>query len=373
MKRLSRKPRSNLRDAEIVVQKERLGNAPCSPCSARSDRGHVFLTETDSEVVAHLVSEAMRSGLAPLGAVMSSLPRLKGAFALAMIFEGEEDLLIGARYGAPLAVGFGEEEHAGEMFLGSDALGLAPFTQTITSLEDSDVAVLNRSSAKFYDADGKPAHRGPIKTQASALLADKGNYRHFMAKEIHEQPDVVAHTLAHYLDMSAGRIAVPFDLTADVTKLQRLTICACGTAYLAGLTAKYWLFPKPIGAIMADTPDTRPGEVAVVIPVNDVPHAPFIYYEAVPVSGHANGVINLTLSATRTYIGPDGTAKNDLVVVAYLRGNIQAGRELGTTLKLSCPDRQSFAAGKSRIEHALERRSRIGALDALRSAKSCPI
>src|SRR5262249_40937904 len=171
------------------------------------EKGHVFSTETDSEVVAHLISDAMRDGSAPVGAVTASLPRLKGAFALAMIFEGEEDLLVGARYGAPLAVGFGEGEHNDEMFLGSDALGRAPFTRTITYLEDGDVAVLTRSSAKFYDSEGKPAERRQIETPASALLADKGNYRHFMAKEIHEQPEVVARTLAHYLDMSAGRIA----------------------------------------------------------------------------------------------------------------------------------------------------------------------
>jgi glutamine---fructose-6-phosphate transaminase (isomerizing) len=204
------------------------------------EKGHVFSTETDSEVVAHLISEAMGGGSAPIGAVMSSLPRLKGAFALAIIFEGEEDLLIGARNGAPLAVGFGEGAHEGEMFLGSDALALAPFTRTITYLEDGDVVVLTSNCAKFYDSGGQPLERYQTKTLASAFLAEKGNYRHFMAKEIHEQPEVVAHTLAHYLDMSSGHIALPFDLSVDATKLQRLTICACGTAYFAGLTAKYW-------------------------------------------------------------------------------------------------------------------------------------
>jgi glutamine---fructose-6-phosphate transaminase (isomerizing) len=204
------------------------------------EKGHVFSTETDSEVVAHLISEAMGGGSAPIGAVMSSLPRLKGAFALAIIFEGEEDLLIGARNGAPLAVGFGEGEHEGEMFLGSDALALATFTRTITYLEDGDVVVLTSNCAKFYDSGGQPLERYQTKTLASAFLAEKGNYRHFMAKEIHEQPEVVAHTLAHYLDMSSGHIALPFDLSMDATKLQRLTICGCGTAYFAGLTAKYW-------------------------------------------------------------------------------------------------------------------------------------
>ncbi|MCI0600533.1 MAG: glutamine--fructose-6-phosphate transaminase (isomerizing), partial [Beijerinckiaceae bacterium] len=208
--------------------------------SELQDKGYEFATETDSEVVAHLVSEAMRGGLPPIEAVFSSLPRLKGAFALALIFDGEEDLLVGASRGAPLVVGFGEGHREGEMFLGSDALALAPFTGMIAYLEDGDVAVLTRGSAKFYDAGGKQAERRKIRSPASALLADKGNFRHFMAKEIHEQPEVVARTLAHYLDMLAGRIALPFDLPAGVAKLQRLTICGCGTAYFAGLTAKYW-------------------------------------------------------------------------------------------------------------------------------------
>lgn len=203
-------------------------------------KDHEFLTETDSEVIAHLVSDAMRGGLGPVEAVASSMPRLKGAFALALIFEGEDNLLIGASCGAPLAVGFGEDDRAGEMFLGSDALALAPFTSSIAYLEDGDFLVLTHESASFFDAAGRPAERRRIKSPASALLADKGNYRHFMAKEIHEQPEVIARTLAHYLDMSAGRTALPFVLPVDVAALRRLTICGCGTAYYAGLTGKYW-------------------------------------------------------------------------------------------------------------------------------------
>lgn len=202
-------------------------------------KGHEFATETDSEVIAHLVSEAMRGGLGPVEAVAASLPRLKGAFAIALIFDGEEDLLIGASRGAPLAAGFGEDGRAGEKFLGSDALALAPFTASIAYLEDGDFVALSRSSAQFFDAAGKPVERRRIKSPASSLLADKGNYRHFMAKEIHEQPEVIARTLAHYLDMAAGCTALPFALPA-VQSLQRLTICGCGTAYIAGLTAKYW-------------------------------------------------------------------------------------------------------------------------------------
>ncbi len=203
-------------------------------------RGHVFSTETDTEVVAHLVTDAMDRGLDARAAVADSLPRLKGAFALAFLFEGENDLLVGARQGAPLAVGYGHGDEAGTMYLGSDALALAPFTDTLTYLEEGDWVALTHDQATFFDSENRPVARRKLKTQASAFLVDKGNHRHFMAKEIHEQPEVVARTLAHYLDMSAGRVALPFELPASVAKIDKLTIIACGTAYIAGLTAKYW-------------------------------------------------------------------------------------------------------------------------------------
>ncbi|RFB80611.1 glutamine--fructose-6-phosphate transaminase (isomerizing) [Methylovirgula sp. 4M-Z18] len=199
-------------------------------------KGHKFATETDSEVVAHLVTDEMNQGKAPADAVAAALPRLRGAFALAFLFNGEDNLLIGARQGAPLAVGYGD----GEMYLGSDALALAPFTEMITYLEDGDWVVLTRDTAEFRDAKGRLVNRKKIKSQASAFLIDKGNYRHFMAKEIHEQPEVVGRTLAHYLDMAAGRVRLPFDLPFDASKVSRITISACGTAYIAGLVAKYW-------------------------------------------------------------------------------------------------------------------------------------
>jgi len=199
-------------------------------------RGHSFVSETDTEVVAHLVTDLMDSGKSPRDAVAAALPRLRGAFALGFVFEGEPDLLIAARQGAPLAVGYGE----GEMFLGSDALALAPFTDSITYLEDGDWAVLTREGVEFFDALNAPVTRARIRTQASAFLIDKGNHRHFMAKEIHEQPEVVGRTLAHYLDMSNGCVRLPFELPFDAAKLTRLTIVACGTAYYAGLVAKYW-------------------------------------------------------------------------------------------------------------------------------------
>ena len=198
-------------------------------------RGHVFATETDTEVVAHLVTDEMDKGLPPRAAVAAALPRLRGAFALGFVFDGEDGLLIGARQGAPLAVGYGE----GEMFLGSDALALAPFTDTITYLEDGDWAVLTRDGVEFYDVKGAPVQRAKQKSQASAFLIDKGNHRHFMEKEIHEQPEVISHTLAHYLDFTAGR-AKALDLPFDFAAIDRLAISACGTAFLAGSIGKYW-------------------------------------------------------------------------------------------------------------------------------------
>ena len=199
-------------------------------------KGHVFATETDSEVVAHLVTAELDSGKAPKDAVAAALPRLHGAFALAFLFADEPDLLIGARRGAPLAMGYGD----GEMYLGSDGLALAPFTDEVSYLEEGDWVVLTRQTVEFYDESDRRVSRVRQKSLASAFLVDKGNYRHFMAKEIHEQPEVVGRTIAHYTDLSAGRIALPFALPFDPAALDRITIVACGTAYIAGLTAKYW-------------------------------------------------------------------------------------------------------------------------------------
>jgi glutamine---fructose-6-phosphate transaminase (isomerizing) len=198
-------------------------------------KGHKFTTETDSEVIAHLVTDEMKQGRKPAQAVEAALPRLRGAFALAFLFEGEDDLLVGARKGSPLAVGYGK----GEMFLGSDAIALAPFTDTVSYLEDGDWAVLSRKGATVHDVNGRQVQRLVQKSNASAFLVDKGNHRHFMAKEIHEQPEVVGHTLAHYLDMTAERVRIP-ELPFDFATIDRITISACGTAYYAGLVAKYW-------------------------------------------------------------------------------------------------------------------------------------
>ncbi|KAI94306.1 glucosamine--fructose-6-phosphate aminotransferase [Rhodomicrobium udaipurense JA643] len=197
--------------------------------------GETFESQTDSEVVAHLINRELRSGADPVAAVRTSLARLTGAFALAILFSGRDDLMIGARRGSPLAVGYGK----GEMFLGSDAMALAPFTDRVTFLDEGDWAVLNHDGVTIHDETGAEVKRPIVRTAVSALLIDKGNHRHFMAKEIHEQPEVISRTLAHYVRFDSNSIelpggGLPFD------KLSKLTITACGTAFYAALTAKYW-------------------------------------------------------------------------------------------------------------------------------------
>jgi glucosamine--fructose-6-phosphate aminotransferase (isomerizing) len=192
-------------------------------------------TETDTEVIAHLISLELERGLGPEQAVMAALRRLDGAFALAILFAGHDDLIIGARKGSPLAIGHGE----GEMYLGSDAIALAPFTHAVTYLEDGDWVVVERSGARIRNGDGTPVERPIQQSAASVFMVDRGNYRHFMAKEIHEQPEVIAHTLAHYADIANGEVRMP-ELPGDLASLDRLTISACGTAFYAALVAKYW-------------------------------------------------------------------------------------------------------------------------------------
>jgi glucosamine--fructose-6-phosphate aminotransferase (isomerizing) len=199
-------------------------------------QGAVFTTQTDTEVVAQLLAREVRKGTPPREAVHNVLSRLKGAFALAILFKGENDLMIGARNGPPLAVGHGD----GEMFLGSDAIALSPFTNRITYLEDGDWAVLTHKGLEVFDAAGNKVSRPMSYSRASAMLVDKGNHRHFMAKEIAEQPEVVSHTLAEYINFAEHTVREPEKLPFDFAKLDRITITACGTASYAGLTAKYW-------------------------------------------------------------------------------------------------------------------------------------
>ncbi|RWN20268.1 MAG: glutamine--fructose-6-phosphate transaminase (isomerizing) [Mesorhizobium sp.] len=197
--------------------------------------GYSFSSQTDTEVVAHLVARELAKGLKPVEAAHQALKRLEGAFALAIMFKGDEDLIVGARNGPPLAVGHGD----GEMFLGSDAIALAPFTNSITYLEDGDWAVVRRDGVAIFDIDGTKVDRKRQQSLSTSFMVDKGNRRHFMEKEIHEQPEVISHTLANYLDFVGG-VSKPLDLPFNFAEINRLAISACGTAYLAGLIGKYW-------------------------------------------------------------------------------------------------------------------------------------
>jgi len=228
--------------------------------------GRSFESDTDTEVVAHLIDQALESGQAPLAAFKTALDRLEGAYALGVLIEGEENLVLGARRGSPLVVGYGE----GEMFIGSDALAVGPFTTTISYLEEGDYVAIDHDRALIFDASGVPVSRARHQVAASAAQVEKGAFRHFMAKEIHEQPDACQHTLSAYLDPVAGRAR---SRGLDFANIERIQIIACGTAYLAGLTAKY-LFETtarlPVDVEIASefryrNPAVAPGTLALAI------------------------------------------------------------------------------------------------------------
>jgi glucosamine--fructose-6-phosphate aminotransferase (isomerizing) len=202
---------------------------------ALTARGRAFESDTDTEVVAHLLSERVEAGDSPEEAVKATLPQLRGAFALAIAFKDHPGLLIGARLGSPLVLGYGE----GETYLGSDALALAPLTQRISYLEEGDWVVVRREGAEVFDKDNNPVERDVTTSGASAAEIEKGQYRHFMQKEIFEQPTVVAQTLRSYIRQVDQSVALPqFDF--DLSSINRVTIVACGTSFYAGMVAKYW-------------------------------------------------------------------------------------------------------------------------------------
>lgn len=200
--------------------------------------GRVMSSDTDTEVIAHLITLSLElDHMKPVDAFAAVLGRLRGAFALAVLFDGEEDLLVAARRGSPLAIGHGH----GEIYVGSDAIALAPLTDAVTYLEDGDYAVLTRRAVEIFNEHGQRVHRTQVKSIGTSLMVDKGNHRHFMAKEIAEQPEVVGHTLAHYLDLVESKVALPENLQElDFAAIDRVAITACGTAYYAGLVGKYW-------------------------------------------------------------------------------------------------------------------------------------
>jgi glucosamine--fructose-6-phosphate aminotransferase (isomerizing) len=233
--------------------------------------GRVFESQTDTEVVAHLLDHELGKGKAPLDAFKATLDRLTGAYALAVLIEGEEELILGARRGSPLVVGWGE----GEMYLGSDALAVGPFTQSISYLEEGDYVAVTRSGAAMFDASGAPVDRPVVQVSASSAMVEKGAYRHFMEKEIHEQPDSVQHTLSHYLDLVTGKARVQ-TLEAgaiDFARVDRIQIIACGTAFYAGQIGRY-AFEK-IAGLPCDveiasefryrSPAVTPGTLAVAV------------------------------------------------------------------------------------------------------------
>ncbi len=201
--------------------------------------GRHFESETDTEVVAHLIDRELAKGSDPIAAMRATLDRLTGAYALAVLIEGEDNLALGARRGSPLAIGHGE----GEMFIGTDALGLGPFTRKITHLEDGDFVAIDHRGARVFEAGGAPVSRPMRTVSAASAMVEKGNYRHFMEKEIYDQPDACQHTLSAYVDPLDARVSSP---GVDFSAIERLQIIACGTACYAGMIGRY-LFERLAG------------------------------------------------------------------------------------------------------------------------------
>ena len=202
------------------------------------EKGHRFETETDTETIAHLIASNIKDGMSEVEAVKSGLGRLEGAFALAFLFEGKPDLLVGARKGSPLAVGIGD----GEMFLGSDALAVAPFTNRVVYLEEGDVCVLSHEGYEIFDQKGASAKRGVTIVQGAGAAAEKGNYRHFMQKEIFEQPDSTGRTIGAYTNVLRQTIELPGEGGSEIdwSEVTSLHMVACGTAHYATRVAEYW-------------------------------------------------------------------------------------------------------------------------------------
>lgn len=215
-----------------------------------SDKGHQFLTETDTETIVHLITDFIDQGMPSREAAEAALAELQGAFALAIIFEGEDDLMIGARRGSPLVLGFGLDENEGaEMYLGSDAIALSHLTNKIAYLDEGDRVEITRNSVQVYDENGAQVEREIHIVNAGSGAIDKGNYNHFMMKEIYEQPTVVGQTLATLIDPLKGHVELP-EMPFDLATIKNVTIIACGTSFYAAMVAKYWM--ERIGRIKVD-------------------------------------------------------------------------------------------------------------------------
>jgi glucosamine--fructose-6-phosphate aminotransferase (isomerizing) len=230
-------------------------------------KGRAFESDTDTEVIAQLIDDRLDEGDEPLTAFKTTLDKLTGAYALAVLVEGQDDMVMGARRGSPLVVGHGD----GEMFLGSDALAVGPFTNRVTYLNEGDFVAIDHDGARIFDASGAEVQREMRTVSGSAALVEKGNHRHFMEKEIHEQPEACARTLSAYLDPTTNRVRAPGDI--DFSKVERIQIVACGTAFYAGLIARY-LFER-IAGLPCDVeiasefryrePAVTPGSLAIAV------------------------------------------------------------------------------------------------------------
>ena len=218
---------------------------------ALENKGHVFETETDSETIAHLIASNLQDGSDPISAVKTSLADLEGAFALGILVEGHEDLMIGARKGSPLVIGVGQDE----MFLGSDALAVAPFTNRVVYLEEGDWCVLRQNSYEIFDTNGTAVSRPETIVQAASAAVEKGNYRHFMQKEIFEQPDSTARTIGAYVNALDQAIELPGDeAKIDWANVTHLHMVACGTAYNATCVAEYWRSEEHTSELQSPVP-----------------------------------------------------------------------------------------------------------------------
>ena len=248
--------------------------------------GQVFATETDTETVVQLVDLLLQQGKSPVEAAGEALRQLHGAYALAMVFAGHPDLMIGARHGAPLAIGFGEDE----MFVGSDALALAPLTSRIAYLDDGDWAVVTRGGATFFDAAGAQVQRPVRRTALTGAAVGKGNFRHFMEKELHEHPAVLGDTLRRMVNPGSRAVVLP-DLPFDLASVRRVTVSACGSAFYAGLVGRWWL------------------ETLARIPT-DADVASELRYRAPPVEPGGLGLL----------VSQSGETADTLAALRYLRG-----------------------------------------------------
>ena len=324
--------------------------------TALEKQGAIFDSETDTEVVAHLVNSYLAKGFSPQDAVKEALPKLRGAFALGFVFEGYDNLMIGARKGSPLAIGYGE----GEMYLGSDAIALAPFTDDISYLEDGDWVVLTREGASVFNEKNEPVKRDVLKSGASTFMVDKANYRHFMAKEIHEQPEVVGHTLARYVDMATEQVSLPAKLPFDFANIGRVSITACGTASYAGFVAKYWFerFARlPVELDVASEfryreAPLRKGDLAIFISQSGETADTLAALRYAKAQGlHTISVVNVTTSTI---------ARESETVLPTLAGpEIGVASTKAFTCQLMVLAALAVAAGKARGELAAEDETKL--------------